>query len=64
MDLDRLLDAHDGDDAPPSRRGMAARTFGLAVVAAMVGVVLLALLLYGVVVGGAALWEAWWDDFA
>lgn len=64
MDLDRLLE-EDGDADPRrSRRGMAARTFALAVVAAMVGVVLLSLLLYGLGVGGAALWDAWWDDFA
>ncbi len=65
MRLGDLFDPDDADDAPgQSRRRMAAQTFALAVVAAAVCVVLLALLLYGLGVGGAALWDAWWDDFA
>ena len=65
-DLDLVLggDEHE-EPARRSRGWAAASTFALAVVAALLCVVLAALVLYGLGVGGAALWDAWWDgDFA
>ena len=64
MSLDDLF--RDEDSAPThgSRRRMAAQTFVVAVVAAGIGLVLLALVLYGLGAGAIALWNHWWDDFA
>ena len=63
MSIDDLFGAGDAEAAGPSRGRMAVQTFVLAVVAAFIGVVLLALLLYGLGVGAVALWNHWWADF-
>ena len=47
-----------------SRGRMAVQTFGLTVVAIAIGLVLLALLLYGLGAVAMALWNHWWSDFA
>ena len=62
-DLDLLL-GDDGDEPARRSRGRAAvTTFALAVVTALIGVVLVAVLLYGAGVGAAALWEYWFGGF-
>jgi hypothetical protein len=63
-DLDALLGEDEEEPATGPRGRAVAGTFLVAVVAAGLCVVLLALLLYGLGTGGAALWDAWWDDFA
>ena len=62
-DLDALLGDEEDEPVRRSRGRAAAGTFALAVVAAVIGVVLLAVLLYGAGVGAAALWEYWFGGF-
>ena len=64
MTLDDLFAGDDAEPAGQSRGRMAAQTFGLAVVTAVIGVVLVALLLYGLFVGAVALWDYWFDGLA
>lgn len=63
MSLDDLFAADDVEPAGPPRGRLAAQTFVLAVVAALIGVVLLSLVLYGLGAGVVALWDHWWSDF-
>ena len=61
-ELDALLGGEDDEPTPGSRGRAAVSTFALAVVAALLCVVLAAVVLYGIGVGGAALWDHWWED--
>ncbi|MCW2681041.1 MAG: hypothetical protein JWM62_2442 [Frankiales bacterium] len=62
MSLDDLLGPDDAEPVRGARRRLAAQTFALAVVTSALGVVLLAVLLYALVVGGTAPWDRWWAD--
>ena len=65
MTLDELLDAAQEDEPGRGPRARAfLLTFSVAVVTATVGLVLLSVLLYGLGIGGAAVWSEWWSDFA